>query len=234
MVRTPLVLIPGLLCDALLFEPQVHALAETADCWIADCRSADSMQTLARKVLDECPFDQFALAGLSMGGYVAQELMRQAPARVSRLALLDTSARPDNEEQTKRRLRLLEVATGRGFSLIADMLIPALLSRPHQEIPALRAVVRTMALNTGAAAFARQQRAIIGRPDSRPDLAAIACPTLVLCGRQDAITPIALHEEMAAEIPGSRLVVVDDCGHLSTLEQAEEVSHALRQWLEVG
>lgn len=232
MQPAPLVLIPGLLCDGLLFAPQVNALAGTAECWIAECRGADNMRDMAQAVLRACPFERFALAGLSMGGYVALEIMRQSPERVDRLALLDTSARPDTREQTERRERLLEIAAGRGFDTIPDLLAPALLSRSHQEIPALRAVIRTMALNTGAAAFARQQRAIIGRPDSRPGLADIACPTLVLSGRQDTLTPPDRHEEMAAAIHGSELVLLEDCGHLSTLEQSEEVSQALRRWLE--
>lgn len=234
MQALPLVLVPGLLCDSLLYEPQVEELADVADCWIAECRDADSVAGMARDLLRACPFEAFSLAGLSMGGYVALEVMRQAPQRVSRLALLDTSARPDTPEQTERRGRLLEIAASRGVAGVAELLLPSLLSRPHQEIPALRAVVKTMALNIGADAFRRQQQAIIGRPDSRPGLPAIDCPTLVLCGCQDAITPTERHEEMAAAIPGAELVVVEDCGHLSTLEQPEEVSHALRRWLARG
>ena len=174
---------------------------------------------------------RFALMGLSMGGYVAFEVLRRAPGRVAALALLDTSARPDTPEQTARRRRLVELAGRDGFGAVLDELWPFVVAPSRRGDDALRAAFDAMARRLGPEVFARQQEAIIGRPDSRGDLARTAVPTLVLCGRDDAITPLEVHEEMAAGIPGAELVVVDDCGHLSTLERPEAVNEALRRWL---
>ncbi len=231
MSRTPLVLVPGLLCDALLWQPQIVGLGGYADCWVADHTCSDTMRGVAQDVLSAVPFERFALAGLSMGGYVALEIMRQSPARVMRLALFDTSARPDTPEQTERRIAFLDLAERGRFMSVTDMLLPRLLNRFRQSDPGLVATVRTMARNIGKEAFVRQQLAIMSRADSRPLLPGIACPTLVCCGRQDALTPLEHHEEMAAAVPDSRLEVFEFCGHLSTLEQPEEVSRAMRVWL---
>jgi pimeloyl-ACP methyl ester carboxylesterase len=228
--RTPLLLLPGLLCDERLWRPQIEALADVATSSVADLATRDSIPAMAQAALAAAP-PRFALAGLSMGGYVAQEIMRRAPSRVERLALLDTSARPDTPEQTERRKALLALA-GRGkFKGVTPRLLPFLVHPSRLEDWPLVDTVMAMAEDVGAAAFFRQQAAIMGRPDGRPDLARIACSTLVLCGRQDAITPLAVHEEMAAEIARSRLVVVEGCGHLATLERPAEVSAALREWL---
>src|SRR5690606_34368158 len=149
---------------------------------------------------------RFALVGLSMGGYVALEILRQAPSRVAKLALLDTTARPDLPEQTENRRRLVEVARGGRFAEIPDVLYPKLVAPAREQDAALGAIVRTMAEETGADAFARQQAAISTRPDSRPSLATIRCPTLVLVGAEDALTPPDRAREMAEAIPGARLV----------------------------
>lgn len=231
MERFPLVLIPGLLCDALLFQHQIASLASYADCWVPDCRRSESITDMAKTVLDECPFLRFSAAGLSMGGYVAFELHRIAPERITGLVLLDTTARPDTPDQTDRRHRLMEIARAGRFGMVADTLAPALMHSARLDDPELRGIIRTMAYNTGIDAFLRQERAIIGRPDSRPVLRTIACPTLVICGRQDAITPPDRHEEIASGIPGAQLHIIDDCGHLSTLEQPEEAGVLIRNWM---
>jgi len=231
MTRTSLVLVPGLLCDALLWQDQIQGLAEVADCMVAEHTRADTMAGLASGILAAAPFERFALAGLSMGGYVSLEIMRQAPERVTRLALLDTSARPDTPEQTERRRAFIDLAERGRFMSVTDALLPLLINRSRTADAALVATIRSMARNIGRHAFARQQHAIIGRPDSRPLLRSIACPTLVLCGKQDQLTPLDRHEEIAAAIAAASLVVVEDCGHLSTLEQPEEVNRAMRDWL---
>jgi pimeloyl-ACP methyl ester carboxylesterase len=228
--KIPLVLLPGLLCDAALWQPQAAALAEVAEPWVADLTLDDSMAGMAQRVLAEAP-PRFALAGLSMGGYVAQEIMRRAPERVTRLALLDTSARADTPELTARRRGLIELSQKGQFKGVTPRLLPLLIHPDRLGDAAFTATVMGMAERVGKAGFLRQQMAIMGRPDGRGDLGRIACPTLVLCGRQDALTPPALHEELAALIPGARLVVVEHCGHLSTLERPEEVNDALRRWL---
>jgi pimeloyl-ACP methyl ester carboxylesterase len=197
---------------------------------LADHRRDDSIAAMARRILDQAP-PRFALLGLSMGGYIGFELLRQAPARVMRLALLDTSARPDTPEQSARRGALIEQARAGRFGEVADLLYPALVHPDRLTDHGLRAQVRSMAEETGAEAFIRQQTAIMNRIDSRPHLAAIGCPTLVLVGDADQLTPPERAQEIAAAIPGARLVVVPDSGHLSTLEQPERVNAALLEWL---
>ncbi len=228
--KTPLVLLPGLLCDAALWRGPVEELADIAEPWIADLTRDDSMTAMAHRVLGEAP-PQFALAGLSMGGYVAQEIMRQAPGRVSRLALLDTSARADTAEQTVRRRGLIELAERGEFRGVTPRLLPVFLHPDRLDDKPLIASVTAMAERVGKDAFLRQQRAIMGRIDGRASLGAIKCPTLVLCGREDQLTPLELHEEIAGLIRGARLAVVEECGHLSTMERPWEVGVFLRQWL---
>ncbi len=228
--RIPLVLLPGLLCDQALWRPQVDALADIAAFQIGDLTLNDSLGAMARRVLAAAP-PRFALAGLSMGGYVAQEIMRRAPERVSRLALLDTSARADTPEQTARRRGLIELSEKGKFHGVTPRLLPLLLHPEHLADRALTAIVLGMAERVGKAAFLRQQKAIMGRPDGREDLPRIQCPTLVLCGRQDALAPLPLHEEMAGLVAGAALTVIEDCGHLSTLEKPDEVNAAMRRWL---
>jgi pimeloyl-ACP methyl ester carboxylesterase len=224
------VLLPGLLCDPDLWSHQVAHLGEVATPAVLDLTGADSMAALACAVLDRSP-DRFALAGLSMGGYVALEIMRRAPDRVVKLALLDTNAREDTPEQTARRNALVAISEKGGFERIVPTMLPNLVHPDRLEDWELVTRVEGMAAKVGPAAFRRQQAAIMGRLDSRPHLPAIACPTLVLCGRQDALTPPALHAEMAAGIPGARLAVIEDCGHLSSLERPQAVTALLRDWL---
>jgi pimeloyl-ACP methyl ester carboxylesterase len=231
MKKFPLVLVPGLLCDAQLWQPQAEKLADVADIWIAEHTRSDTMAGVARDVLAGAPFASFALAGLSMGGYIALEIMRQAPHRVVRLALLDTAAGTDLPEQTQRRLDFIALAERGKFLGITDALLPLLIHPSRLAERALIDVIKSMAKNVGKEAFVRQQQAIMSRADSRGLLAAIDCPTLVLCGRQDALTPLARHEEIAAGIRGARLEVIENCGHLSTLERPAEVNAALRRWL---
>jgi pimeloyl-ACP methyl ester carboxylesterase len=226
-----LVLLPGLLCDAALWAPQVNALRGLADpIMIGDLTRHDTMAGMAEAILAEAP-PRFALAGLSMGGYCAQEIMRRAPERVTRLALLDTSARADSDEQRARRRGLIELAQKGQFKGVTPRLLPLLIHPDRLQDEALTRTVTGMAERIGKAAFLRQQKAIIGRPDGRPDLARIDCPTLILVGRQDALTPVALHEEMAAGIPGARLIVIEDSGHLTTIERPDPVNSALEEWL---
>jgi pimeloyl-ACP methyl ester carboxylesterase len=226
-----LVFVPGLLCDELMWRPQLTALAAVADCWVADHTRSETMAEVAADVLRDSPFEKFALAGLSMGGYVALEMVRQAEHRVQKLALLDTSARADTPEQSRKRRDFISLAERGRFLGITHILLPMLVHRSHLANQELVSTIKKMAKNTGKDAFIRQERAIISRADSLPLLPRIACPTLVLCGRQDTLIPLARHEEMAARIPGSRLEIVEECGHLSTMERPAETSAALARWL---
>lgn len=230
VARIPLLLLPGLLCDEALWAHQVHFLSDIADSTVVDLTRDDSVVAMASRALGGAP-DRFALAGLSMGGYVALEIMRQAPDRVTRLALLDTSARPDTPEQTARRRGLMELARKGRFKGVTPRLMPLLIHPDRQSEDALTAAIMAMAERIGQPAFLQQQKAIMGRPDSRPDLPHFAVPTMILCGRQDALTPLVLHEEMAAAVPGARLCIVEDCGHLSAMERPYAVTALMRDWL---
>ena len=228
---TPLVLVPGWSCDGQLWSHQAEHLSDVADPVIADVPTSGSVGGMARDVLRRAP-GTFALAGLSMGGYVALEIMRQAPERVTALALLDTSARADTREQTQARLELLRLAEAGRFAEVPRLLLPRIVHPARLADEDLISTVMGMAHAVGPEVFERQERAVMARPDSRGDLTSIGCPTLVLCGREDELTPPHLHEEMVERIPGAQLHIVDECGHLSTLERPAPVNEALRDWLE--
>ena len=227
--RQTIVFVPGLLCTAALWAAQIDALQNQADIIVADITRHDSLAALAADVLAEAP-DRFALAGLSMGGYVALEMMRRAPERVSRLALLDTNARADDPAATERRRAAMDKARDGDFDGVLEDLIPLLFHPDAVAEGTLGATFRDMGRAVGPDAFGRQMTAIMGRPDSRPDLPAIAVPTLVLCGRQDALSPPDWHREMADAIGGAELVILEDCGHMAPMEKPQETTAALRRW----
>lgn len=229
MSRT-LVLLPGLLNDHRLWQAQAEALSPLAQIQVADLTRDDSMAGMAARVLDAAP-DRFALAGLSMGGYVALEILRRAPERVERLCLLDTTARPDAPEQTQRRKDAVAVAQAGGFDKIMPTMLPMLVHPDHLALDRVGGLAKDMARAVGPDAFVRQQTAIMRRPDSRPGLPRLRCPTLVVVGADDAVTPPDRAEEMADLIPDARLAVVPQCGHLSTLEQPAQVSALMAGWL---
>jgi pimeloyl-ACP methyl ester carboxylesterase len=226
----PIVLVPGLTCTARLYAGQIPALWPFGPVTIADHRRDDNMAAIARRILAAAP-PRFALAGLSMGGYIAFEIMRQAPARVAKLALLDTGARADTSEQTERRHVLMAQAKAGAYAEIPELAFPLYVHRKRHGDAALKSIVRAMAEETGLDGYLHQQQAIIGRPDSRPSLAAISCKTLVLVGEGDEATPPDLAREIASGISGSRLVVVPGSGHLSTMEEPEAVNKALAEWM---
>jgi pimeloyl-ACP methyl ester carboxylesterase len=226
----PVVLIPGLLGSARLYAPQLPELWRCGAVTIADHTRDDSMGAIARRILASAP-PRFALAGLSMGGYLAFEILRQARARVAKLALLDTSARADAPEQSAMRRAQIGLAAAGRLAEVVEAQFLRLVSAAHRSDAALREITRRMAEDVGAEAFVRQQTAVIGRPDSLPLLATIDCPTLVLVGEQDELTPPERAREIADGIRGARLVMVPGAGHLSTLEQPHAVTGALVEWL---
>lgn len=227
---TPIVLIPGLLCTAEVFAPQIPALWPYGPVTVASTLEGDSIAAMAAAILASAP-PRFALAGFSMGGYLAHEILRRAPERVTRLALLSTSARADQPIQVEMRRGLLEAATHGDYDTV---LANATLNTAHVSLrrdPVFAATKRRMAADIGRAAFARQTAAVIGRPDSRRELSSIAVPSLVLVGDSDPVTPPEFAREMAEAIPGAKLVIVPECGHTSPLERPEAVNAALRDWL---
>jgi pimeloyl-ACP methyl ester carboxylesterase len=222
--------LPGLLEDADAFQEVMGSLGDVATCSVADLTRAATVAQLARDAIDQAPAGALNLVGHSMGGYVAFEILRAFPERVARLALLNTNARADSPEASENRRRLMAVAE-RDFEAAFAALLPKQMTREHLANPDLTARIASMANSIGKEAFKRQQQAIIARPDSRPGLAKIACPTLVVASREDVIMPLELLEEIARGIPGARLAIVEDSGHVSTLEQPEEVTRLLRDWL---
>jgi pimeloyl-ACP methyl ester carboxylesterase len=224
-----LLLLPGLLCDARLWRDQMQALAGQVECHVADLTQDDSIPAMAARALTAAPA-RFALCGLSMGGYVAFEILRQAPERVTRLALLDTSARPDTPEQARRRRGLMALTRSGRFRGVTPRLLPQLVHPAHLEGPVAEEVM-AMAERIGKDAFLRQQAAILGRPDSRPLLPGIRIPSLVGVGEADVLTPPVLAEEIAAGIPGARLALLPGCGHLPPLEDPAATTALLRDWL---
>lgn len=230
-----LVLVPGLACDATAWQPLLPALEAHARPWVPPPQVLQSIGDMADALLRDAPAAQFALAGHSLGGRIALEVLRRAPERVLRLALLDTgcqalAAGEAGEAERAHRQALVTLAREAGMRAMGErwslpMLHPARLQTAvHEEVLA-------MIERQSVARFAAQQEALLARPDHTALLDTIACPTLLLCGREDGWSPPARHEEMASRIPGARLVVVDDCGHMCTMERPHEVGQALLDWL---
>ena len=225
----PIVFIPGLLCTETLFAPQLAAFSDHP-VMIADHRNHDSIDAMASALLKAAP-ERFALAGLSMGGYAALAVLRAAPERVSRLALLDTTARADTSEKSERRQFLIDLTGKKGFQKIPHLLYPGLVHETRENDQAMKDIVVEMAVETGPDAFIRQQTAIMNRVDARSHLGDVECPALILAGDGDTLTPPELSEEMHALIPDSTLAVIEGAGHLSTLEEPRQVTRQLADWM---
>ena len=229
--RPTLILLPGLLCDDALWRHQIDHLGMVAEIVVPDLTSQDSIPAMADAVLAAAP-SRFALAGLSMGGYVALEIMRRGGERVERLALLDTAARDaDPTRNDQRRLLMDQVRHGQ-FKGVTRSYVENFLHPDHLADALLVSDVLAMTERVGREAFLRQNQAIIDRAPALGLLGKIACPTLVLCGRQDETTPLASSEELAHGIPGAHLVVIEECGHLSTMERPQAVTALLSYWLQ--
>lgn len=235
-MATTLMLLPGLNCDAAAWAPQVAALQGLANCRIPAWGLRDTLTAMAQQVLDEAPTERFSVAGHSMGGRVALEVMRLAPQRVERLALLDTGTHPlaaaeAGEKEKAGRMALLKIAQEQGMRVMAQEWAKGMVHPDRIGGPIFEEVL-AMFDRGSAAQYAAQINALLKRLDAAPLLPGITCPTLVLTGRQDAWASPAQHEAMAAAIPGAQLVVVEDSGHMTTMEQPQVVSAALANWLQ--
>lgn len=234
-MSTPLVLLPGLLCDRAVWAPQIAALGERVDAHVAHYGERDSLTAMAQHVLDTAPAPRFALAGHSMGGRVAFEVWRLAPERVTHLALLDTSYHPlapgeAGENEKLGRYTLLEKARRDGMRAMADEWARGMVHQSRIGGPVFQAIL-DMFERSSPEVFAAQIKALLERPDADPLLPTITCPTLVLCGREDAWSTPARHAYMHQRIAASTLVIVERCGHMSTMEQPEAVTQAFHGWL---
>lgn len=231
-MATTRVLLPGLLCDRAVWQPQIDTLGP---CHVVDYGNLDSLPAMAEHALATAPVGPLAVAGHSMGGRVALEMWRQAPERIERLALLDTSYHPlaegeAGEAERAGRLSLLATARRDGMRAMAREWALGMVGRGQHGTPLFEAVLDMVERKT-VDTFAAQINALLTRPDCTALLTEIRCPTLLLCGRDDAWSPPSRHVFMNSHIPASDLVIVEQCGHMSTMEQPEEVSRALDQWL---
>jgi pimeloyl-ACP methyl ester carboxylesterase len=227
-----IVFVPGLNCTGDLFAPQVAALSRIAQCHIADHSGFDSLEAVAGDILSKAP-QRFALSGLSMGGYVAFEIVRQAPDRVTGLALLDTRSAKDTAEDAERRRQTIRLAQSGQFDRLHDILWPRLVHPARQSDSRLEEIVKGMMRDTGPERFVRQQTAVLNRGEYQPTLESVAVPTIVVTGAQDSITPPETGRALAAFISGARYIEIPDCGHLSTLERPDEVNRTLVDWLKI-
>lgn len=229
-MKPALVLLPGLLCDSALWQHQIKALEADVNIIVPDLTQGDTMPDLAKTVLSMAP-ETFALAGLSMGGYVAMEMLRREPSRITQLALIDTSARPDTDESRRKRRGLIELAQKGDFKGVTPRLLPMLIAAMRLQDETLTKLIIDMAGRVGMEAFLNQQKAILSRIDSRPHLSLIDVPTVIICGEQDALTPPEHAEEMASYIKQAELHLIPGAGHLSPLEQPTPVNKILKKWL---
>lgn len=228
---TPIVFLPGMMCDARLFGPQINAFSGKHPVMCHPLVGHDRVEALASQILSNAP-ESFALAGLSMGGIVAMEVVRQAPGRVERLALLDTNPLAEKDEVKARRLPQIEaVKQGELRRVMRDEMKPNYLA-DGPNLGAILDLCMAMATDLGPDVFVEQSHALAARPDQTEVLAQYDRPTLVLCGREERLCPVERHEMMHSLLPNSDLVVVDHAGHLPTLEQPDETNAALKRWLE--
>jgi pimeloyl-ACP methyl ester carboxylesterase len=234
MSNPHLILVPGIMCDAAVWEHQAPNLRDLVDITIPDHGSLDSLPAMGQAILKRAP-ERFALAGHSMGGRVAFEVFRQAPQRVIRLALLDTACVPrrageEGEEEAAQRYRLLEKARKEGMRAMGAEWVQRMVHPDRLSDSQLINAILEMIARKTPDIFAAQIKALLERPDATAVLPQIRCPTLVLCGREDSWSVLAGHEKMASLIPNSRLVIIEHCGHMSTMERPVEVSAAMRDW----
>ena len=229
---TPLLLLPGMMCDARLFGPQIEALSGRVPIMVCPLGRHDTIAAIASEILSYAP-PVFALAGLSMGGIVAMEMLRQAPKRVARLALLDTNPQAEEEPAKARRIPQMAAArAGRLRDVLRDEMKPNYLARtPGRQ--AVLDLCMAMAMDLGPDVFLSQSAALRDRPDQCETLRNYAGPSLVLCGAEDALCPVERHELMAGLLPDAHLEIIAQAGHLPTLEQPETTTAALARWLEI-
>jgi pimeloyl-ACP methyl ester carboxylesterase len=225
------ILVPPLLCSPLVYGPIIDVAWTHGSVTVADTRHDDTVAGIAARLLHDAP-EEFALLGTSMGGYVALEVVRQAPRRVRALALVSTSARPDTPEQLASRERQSRLVEAGDFDRLVDLAFPGVVAEQHETDPALLDVWRAMTRTVGAHVFLRQQRAVMGRADARALLSTIDCPTIVIHGADDRLIPVAMGAEIARAVPGAELVIIEDAGHFAFLEQPEAMASAVARFFD--
>jgi pimeloyl-ACP methyl ester carboxylesterase len=230
MTKKTLMLLPGLLCDAATFSPQIAAFGQDCDVRVPDFFGLDSIGAMAKRVLETAPGD-FVMAGFSMGGRVALEVMRIAPERVQALAIFDTGVHPLSPGEEVKRQTVIDLAHAEGMEALAARWLPPMLLPANLDDKDLVADLTAMVCRATPEIHEKQIRALMARPDAEPVLRTIACPTIVLCGRQDIWSTPEQHAPIAAAIPGARLVIAENCGHFLPREAPEVLNAALRDLL---
>lgn len=231
-MKETVLLLPGLLCDRSLWRHQLEYLGPECNLKVADFTHGDSIESFAESALALVPEGPFSVAGLSMGGYVALEIYKRAPDRVTRLALLDASPYADLPEHADYRRSAMERAKDHGLGEVMDSILGRLIHPSRYEDEELVKTIDAMAHRVGVDGFLRQQTALLNRVDYVDMLTTVSCPALVLVGCQDTMTPTKIARDMAQKLPQAALVEIENCGHLSTMEQPEAVTALLRYWLQ--
>jgi pimeloyl-ACP methyl ester carboxylesterase len=222
-----ILLLPGMMCDERMWEAQVRDLPQAT--LVPSLVGFESISDMATSVLENAP-DQFAVAGLSMGGILAFELWRQAPDRITHIALIDTNPFADAPERKSLRLQQIETALNGGLRELAiEQLKPLYLAKSHRNDETLLGTILDMAIDLGPEVFRSQSIALHNRADSVETLTDISCPVAVICGAEDTLCPVAYHEYMATRIPNAELIIIDNCGHLASMEQPDIVTSELHR-----
>jgi pimeloyl-ACP methyl ester carboxylesterase len=228
--RHTVILVPGLLCDAWIWRTQAAALSRVANVIVADVSDRPTITDMAESALATAS-GRIALAGHSLGGRIALEAARLAPDRIERLALLDTGVGPRHSDEEGKRMALVRIGHEQGMDAVADAWLPPMIAEANRSNGSLMRGLRQMIRRSNPDRLERQQRALLNRPDALEGLPHIRCPTLVLAGRDDAWSPVAQHEDIAARIPVSTLTIIEGAGHMATAERPAAVSAAMLDWL---
>ncbi len=228
--KTPMVLLSGLLCDQRIWQPVADQLTDVAECHIFSFAGFDSIEAMASHVLENSP-GKFALAGHSMGGRVALEVYKQAPHRITHLALLNTGVHPKRDSEVPGRRKLLDLADAKGMHDVCEAWLPPMMGPEGLQDDALMADLTNMVTSHTPAQFNGEIQALLNRPEAESVLASVVVNTLLLSSEHDAWSPISQHREMQALVPQSILVAIDGAGHMSTVEAPQAVADAMRQWL---
>jgi len=231
MQAAPLYLLPGLICNEHIWAAQLRALVDFELVAVPGYDNDRSLVTMAARVLASAPA-KISLVGHSMGGRVALEMFRMAPDRIERLALLDTGVHPLKAGEEDKRMALLEIGRQKGMEALVDLWLPPMVHPDRRSDDSFMAPLRRMCVSAGIQQFEDQTIALLGRTDQRPLLSEIKCPTLVAVGSEDVWSPVSQHREIAAEIQDAEIVIFEGAGHMAPAEEPDQVSEALRQWLE--
>lgn len=233
MARETLVLLPGMMCDARLFAPQIAAFEGQYEIYVGALNTASDISQIARLILDAVPARTFNICGLSMGGIVAMEIARLAPERLLRLALLDTNHLADTAERVDmRNVQIAKIEAGRLHDVVVEEMKPTYLAQQNRSDADLLNLLIDMAMDLGPEIFIAQSQALRDRSSQKETLQQVEVPTLVLCGEEDTLCPLSRHEEMSKLVKGSQFLVIPDAGHITTLENPPAVNAALANWLQ--